>query len=328
VIQKATHEKAGERSTPSWLVALGRWFDSSIGDGDLAPEADRVDWPRVVPFLLLHLGCLGVLWVGWSPIAVAVATAAYFIRMFAITGFYHRYFSHRTFGTSRPAQFLFALLGNSSAQRGPLWWAAHHRHHHRHSDDEEDVHSPVHRGLLWSHMLWIMTKRNFPTRMKAVPDLSRYPELVFLDRFDILGPLVLAGALYGTGELLQAYVPALGTSGPQMLVWGFFISTVVLFHATCTINSLSHTFGSQRFRTGDQSRNNPVLALVTLGEGWHNNHHYYPGAVRQGFYWWEIDLTYYGLKLLSWLGIIRDLHPVPERVYRAAESATNPGTDL
>lgn len=221
--------------------------------------------------------------------------------MFAITGFYHRYFSHRSFQTSRPMQFLFAVIGASSVQRGPLWWAAHHRKHHRHSDTEHDVHSPHHHGFWWSHVGWITSPANFPTDYSQVPDLAKYPELRFIDRFDTLVPLLLALALYWIGGL-------------PYLIWGFFISSVVLFHFTCSINSLAHIWGGQRYDTSDQSRNNLFLALLTFGEGWHNNHHKYPGSSRQGFFWWEIDLTYYGLKLLASLRLITDLRPVPERV--------------
>ena len=251
---------------------------------------------------------------GWSWIAVLTAVALYFIRMFAITGFYHRYFSHRTFKTSRWAQFLFAVWGNSSVQKGPLWWAAHHRHHHRHSDDEDDVHSPHRDGFFWSHMGWITCKGNFPTNYKAVPDLVKFPELRFLDRFETVVPIILAVSLVAFGAILNSLAPQLGTSGMQMLIWGFFISTIFLFHGTCTINSLSHLFGTKRYKTSDESRNNFLLALITLGEGWHNNHHHFSASVRQGFYWWEIDITYYVLRLLSWTGIIWDLTPVPSGV--------------
>lgn len=280
----------------------------------------RLEWLRVWPFIGLHLSCAVVWWVGWSPVAVMVAGLSYLVRMFAVTGFYHRYFSHRTFQTSRLAQFVFAVWGNSSAQRGPLWWAGHHRHHHQYSDQEEDVHSAARRGFWWSHFLWIVSRGHFPTRLERVRDLAVYPELCFLNRYDYLVPVLLGAAMYGLGAALELAAPKLGTSGPQMLVWGFSISTVVLFHATSTINSLSHCFGSQRYPTGDQSRNNLWLALLTLGEGWHNNHHYCPGATRQGFFWWELDLTYCGLKVLSWLGIIWKLHPVPDRAYRALRS--------
>jgi stearoyl-CoA desaturase (delta-9 desaturase) len=253
----------------------------------------------------MHAMCLGVFWVGWSWTAVAVAGGLYVVRMFSVTAFYHRYFSHRTFTTSRVAQFAFAVLGASCSQRGPLWWAAHHRRHHKHSDTPEDVHSPRHHGLWWAHMGWITAPANFPTDFSQIPDLAKYRELRFLDRFDVLVPLALAVTLFLLG-------------GAQLLIWGFFVSTVVLFHCTCFINSLAHLMGRRRYTTEDDSRNSLVLALVTFGEGWHNNHHRYPGATRQGHRWWEIDLTFYGLWLLSRLGVIWDLHPVPSRLQKAA----------
>jgi stearoyl-CoA desaturase (delta-9 desaturase) len=297
------------------MHALLRWFDSYAEDRSQAD--DRIDWLRVLPFLGMHLACLGVIWVGVSATALAVAAALYVLRMFAITAFYHRYFSHRAFKTSRPMQFLFALLGASAAQRGPLWWASQHRHHHLHADDEHDAHSPRHRGLLWAHVIWFLTRANFRTRKELVPDLMRYPELRFLDRFDALVPLLLAGVLFGLGELLATHARALGTDGPQLVVWGFAVSTVVLYHATFTINSLAHRFGTRRYATRDDSRNNVWLALLTLGEGWHNNHHHYPGSARQGFYWWEIDLTYYGLRVLAALGLVWQLKLVPAPIREA-----------
>ncbi|MEE3234700.1 MAG: acyl-CoA desaturase [Candidatus Latescibacterota bacterium] len=302
-------------NNPPWYRALLRWVDSEASDRDQFLERHSVEWLRVIPFGLVHLACAAVFWVGWSPLAVGVAFSAYCVRMFAITGFYHRYFSHRTFKTSRPIQFFFAVLGNSALQRGPLWWAAHHRQHHRYADQDNDPHSPHRHGFVWSHILWITSRKNFPTNMPAVRDLSRFPELRFLNRFDFLVPILLACGMYLLGEQLIPY----GTNGWQMLIWGFFVSTIVLFHATCTINSLSHQFGSRRFQTNEESRNNPLLALITFGEGWHNNHHFCPSACRQGFYWWEIDLTFIGLKSLSFLGIIWDLNPVPDRVYQRAK---------
>ena len=277
------------------------WFDTSAMPVRLSPGVHHVDWVRVLPFVAMHLACLGVIWVGASWTAVGVAAGLYVLRMFAITGFYHRYFSHRTYDVSRPVQFLIAVAGATCVQRGPLWWAAHHRKHHRHADTEVDVHSPRIHGFWWSHMGWITSPENFPTDVKQVPDLARYPELRFLDRFDIVVPLSLAIALFVLG-------------GAQWLVWGFFISTVVLFHCSCFINSLAHQLGRRRYPTPDDSKNSLLLSLITFGEGWHNNHHWYPGATRQGFYWWEVDFTFYGLWLLSRLGIIRNLHPVPARV--------------
>jgi stearoyl-CoA desaturase (delta-9 desaturase) len=275
---------------------------------------DRIAWLRVLPFLALHLGCVAVIWVGVSRTAVLVAVALYLVRMFAVTAFYHRYFAHRTFRTSRTLQFVFAVIGATSVQRGPLWWAAHHRRHHLHADTELDPHSPNLRGFLWSHMGWFMTPEGFRTQWQRIPDLVRYPELRWLDRFDVVAPVGLAVLLYGLGSLLQSTRPELGTSGAQLLVWGFCISTVALFHATVTINSLAHRFGKRRFATRDDSRNNLWLALLTLGEGWHNNHHFYPGSVRQGFHWWEVDLTYYALRLMALCGLVQGLKPVPARV--------------
>ncbi len=280
--------------------SLRGWFDT---DAALNFEADgrRIDWLRAVPFVAIHVGCLGVFWVGVSAPALAVAAALFALRMFAITGFYHRYFSHRAFRTSRAAQFVFALIAASAAQRGPLWWASHHRHHHAHADTESDAHSAGQHGFVWSHAGWFLAPANFRTRRARVEDLARFPELRFLDRFDALVALGLAVVLYFAG-------------GAQMLVWGFCISTVALYHATFSINSLAHRVGSRRYPTRDNSRNNVWLALLTFGEGWHNNHHFYPRSARQGFYWWEIDVTWYGLRLLAALGVIWDLRAVPAEI--------------
>ena len=306
---KHTHKKS------IFLLSLRRWFDTDAAAEQFAgADAKKVDWFRILPFLIMHLMCLGVLWVGWSWIAVITAIGLYFIRMFAITGFYHRYFSHNTFKTNRFWQFIFAVVGNSSVQRGPLWWAAHHRHHHRFADTEKDIHSPRQHGFIWSHMGWLTSPANFPTKMQYVKDWAKFPELRWINRFDIVIPALLAATLFAAGMLLAAYAPGLGTNGPQMLIWGFFISSVVLFHGTVTINSFDHMFGRRRYNTPDTSRNNAILALITLGEGWHNNHHHYAITARQGFYWWEIDITFYLLKLFSRLGIVWDLRGLPEKV--------------
>jgi stearoyl-CoA desaturase (Delta-9 desaturase) len=301
------------------IASLQNWLDAGAERLPTEEESqrNRVDWLRVLPFLLMHVACLAVFAVGVSPIALAMAAILYVLRMFALTGFYHRYFSHRSFKTSRAGQLIFAILGASAVQRGPIWWAAHHRHHHAHSDQEHDIHSPVQRGFLWSHMGWFLSRRHFAPDLSRVRDLRRFPELRIIDRFDILVPVLLAYALFAAGNVLQERAPQLGTDGWQLLVWGFFVSTVVCYHATYTINSLCHRYGRRRYATRDDSRNNAWLALLTLGEGWHNNHHHYPVSARQGFFWWEIDLTYYGLRLLALLGIVWDLKPVPREI-RAA----------
>jgi stearoyl-CoA desaturase (Delta-9 desaturase) len=304
----------------SYIVsAVSGWFDNTRSNVAKSvksdePLRDGVDWARITPFLLMHVVCLAAFWTGVSTVAVVVALIAYGVRMFAITGFYHRYFSHRTFKTSRVGQFIFGVIGASAVQRGPVWWAAHHRHHHVHSDQAADLHSPAQHGFWRAHLGWFLTIKGFAPDFRLVKDLMKFPELRWLDRFDIFVPVLLGVGMFSLGVLLERTAPQLGTNGWQMLVWGFFISTVVCSHATYTINSLSHVFGNQRYRTGDTSRNNWLLAILTLGEGWHNNHHHYPNSARQGFYWWEYDITYYILKILSWLGIIWDLKPVPAAV--------------
>lgn len=308
-----------KQTIKNWLLAIRQWLDSDYNPKsyeEIRAQPDRMDPIRFLPIIFVHLGCLGVFFVGWSWTAVAIAFGFYFLRMFAITGFYHRYFSHRSFSTSRPLQFVFAFLGNTAGQRGALWWAAHHRHHHQHSDDEHDAHSPVSRSFFWSHVGWVTNPRNFPTNYKVVKDLTKFPELVWLNRFDQIAPLLFLGMTFGLGVALNALWPNLGTSGGQILVWGFFISTSLLFHGTFSINSLSHKFGTQRYDTGDDSRNNFWLALITLGEGWHNNHHRYMNSTRQGFFWWEVDITFYLLKMLSFTGLIWDLRPVPAAIYK------------
>ncbi|MGE3175803.1 MAG: acyl-CoA desaturase [Planctomycetota bacterium] len=291
----------------------------------LAPGAeDRVEWARLWPFAALHLGCLLVLWVGVSPVAVWTCVGLYAARMFAITAFYHRYLSHRSFTAPRWVVFLGTLLAASSAQRGPLWWAAHHRRHHRHADAPGDAHSPLGRGFLWAHVGWFTTRRNFRTDLRLVPDLARLPELRWLDRFDLVAPLLLLATLIGVGEWLRIAAPGLGTDGLQLAVWGFCISTTALFHVTSMVNSVGHLHGSRPFATGDDSRNSAWLALLTFGEGWHNNHHWCPGAVRQGFRWWQLDLSFYLLWLLERLRLVR-LRPLPARVRVRMRAADRQG---
>jgi len=277
--------------------------------------------PGFLGYLALHLACLAAITTGVSWFAVLICLALYLVRMFAITGFYHRYFSHRTFKTSRAWQFVFALLGASSGQRGPLWWASHHRHHHARSDQPDDLHSPRQHGLWHSHVGWIWRPEARATDPQRIKDLWRYRELRWLDRWHMLAPLLLGVLVFGLGWWLETRAPHLGTDRWQLLVVGFCWSTVLLYHGTYTINSLSHRFGRRRFDTPDDSRNNWLLALITLGEGWHNNHHQFPGTVRQGFRWYEIDITWYGLWLLERLRVVRDLRGLPQRARAQLDGA-------
>jgi stearoyl-CoA desaturase (delta-9 desaturase) len=264
---------------------------------------DDIVYPSAIPFVLVHLACFAAFWTGVTWQAVALGVALYWLRIFAIGAGYHRYFSHRAFKTGRVFQFLLAVLAQSTAQKSVLWWAAKHRHHHRHADTEADIHSPRHRGFLYSHVGWIFARRNDATDLDKVADLARYPELRWLHRHELVPPILLA-------------VLCLAVAGWPGLVVGFFCSTVAVYHATFCINSLAHVRGRRRYVTGDDSRNNWPLALATMGEGWHNNHHAYQSSARQGFRWWEVDATFYILTALSWVGLVRDLKSPPAAVRR------------
>jgi stearoyl-CoA desaturase (delta-9 desaturase) len=269
---------------------------------ELALKRKQYDLGTMLPFIALHIGVLLAFTVPFSPVLLAWLFGSYFLRMFAVTGGYHRYFSHRSYKLNRFWQFCMGFLAETSAQKGILWWAAHHRDHHLHSDRKADLHSPVHEGFWWSHLGWILSDEYDTYNAQRIADFSRFPELRWLNRFHLLPPVIYGVAIYLLG-------------GWPAFVWGFVVSTVLLYHGTFLINSLSHIWGSRRFATPDESRNNFFLAIVTLGEGWHNNHHYFMSSVRQGIRWWEIDITYYVLRALSWVGIARDL-----REFRAAES--------
>jgi len=252
-------------------------------------------------FWAVHLACLLAFYTGVTWSAFAVCLALFWLRMFGITAGYHRYFSHRSYKTGRAFQFVLALLGTLSVQKGVLWWAGNHRVHHKFSDQEGDVHSPIQRGFWWSHAGWILAEDYEETLFDRIPDMAKYPELRWLNEHYLAPPVGLAVGLFLVGGL-------------TWLVWGFFISTTVLWHSTFTINSLAHVFGSRRYETSDQSRNNIWLALLTMGEGWHNNHHRFMNSARQGFFWWEIDASYYVLVALSWLGVVWDLQQPPQRL--------------
>lgn len=281
-----------------------------IGDESIA-------WLRVTPFIALHLGCFATIWVGVSAVAIWVALGSYLVRAFAVSAFYHRSFSHRAFKAGRATQFAFALLGAAATQRGPLWWAAQHRLHHRHADTDADPHSSP-RGFLFSHLTWFLTPDRFRTPVHYVRDLARFPELRWLNRFDLVAPVGYAAAMFALGAALEPVYP--GTNGWQMLVWGYVISTVALMHATFFVNSLSHRIGRRRFATAEGSRNNALLALATMGEGWHNNHHRHAASARLGFYWWQLDLGYLGLRLLATIGLVRDLKTPPDAVLQEGRS--------
>jgi stearoyl-CoA desaturase (delta-9 desaturase) len=248
----------------------------------------------VVPFLTLHLAAIGVFLIPFRWQYCALLTVTYVVRMFGVTAGYHRYFSHRSYKLNRFFQFLLAALAQSSGQKSVLWWAAHHRVHHRYADKDPDIHSPGLRGFWWAHMGWVISNEHDEYNPRLIQDFGKFPELRFLDRYHWIPPVLLGAIIFAAGGL-------------GAFLWGFVLSTVVLYHATFCINSLAHVWGTRRFATADDSRNNILLALITLGEGWHNNHHRFMYACRQGILWWEVDFTYYALRLLNSLGVARDL---------------------
>jgi len=284
---------------PGYLLCMPNAAPAPVVDA-LSKPTHRPSHGVATAFFLSHLAPLGAIWAGVRWQVVLTCVVLYVVRMWAITAGYHRYFAHRSYKTSRVFAFILAFVAQSSAQKGALWWAAHHRVHHKLSDQPGDVHSPVQNSFWYAHVGWLFADTE-ETRWDKIPDLAKYPELVWLNRYFLVPPIVLA-----------VVVTALfGWSG---LFIGFFLSTVLTWHGTFLVNSLTHVWGRQRFDSGDQSRNNALTALITLGEGWHNNHHHYQSSARNGFYWWEVDVTYYVLKLLSFFGVVWDLRPVPARV--------------
>ena len=231
-----------------------------------------------LPFISVHIGALFALTISPSPFALFMVFLMYFIRMFGITAGFHRFFSHKTFKTSRAFQFILAYLATSSAQMGPIWWASHHRHHHKYTDEIEDPHTPTLKGFFWAHVGWIMSPSNVPTKEEYVGDLKRFPELRFLDKYHYLAPFSMAVSLFALGEYMALNHSQYGTNGIELLMWGFFVSTVILYHATFTVNSVCHVFGYRTYDTKDGSVNNWLVAILTLGEGWHNNHHAFPNS--------------------------------------------------
>lgn len=267
-----------------------------------------------LPLLFMHISCIGVFFVPGGKAALAVFLLMYVVHVFALTAGYHRYFSHKSFKTSRAFQFVLAVLGTSAAQRDPLWWASHHRLHHQTSDSKEDVHSPRHHGFWQAHIGWVMKRELMETNFSRVKDFAKYPELMWLNRHPYAPAFLLAVLLLATGAGLKALNPTWGVSGGQFLFYGFFLSTVAVYHVTFCINSVAHMVGKKRYAIEDDSRNNWVLGLLAMGEGWHNNHHRYSVCTRQGFRWWEIDLSYLILRILQWMGVVWDIREPPQSI--------------
>jgi len=276
-------------------------LEKTDSPGNTDPQ-DRLAKVAMLPFWGVHVAAVvGVAILGWSWTGLALALVFYVARMFAVTAGYHRYLAHRSFKTSRAFQFVLSAVATSSTQKGPLWWAAHHRAHHKYSDTPRDIHSVKQRGFWWAHVKWILVRRYNETDWDRIKDFAKYPELRWLNKYHLIPTFILTTILFLT-------------AGWWGLVWGYFVSTTLLWHGTFSVNSLSHVFGRRRYATDDDSRNSFIIALFTLGEGWHNNHHHYQRSERQGFYWWELDITHSILKAFSWVRLVWDLHEPPRHV--------------
>jgi stearoyl-CoA desaturase (Delta-9 desaturase) len=285
-------------------------LSTALPAAPLIPVSRQATWYRasrivlsLAPLLTVHLALLAIPFIEWSWWYVVWIVVLTRVIGLGVTVGLHRYFSHRSFKTPRWCQFLLAAAGCSALQKGPLWWAIHHRLHHRHSDDLGDPHSPVMDGFLYGHMGWLFARDLMHPDEKIVHDLTKYPELVWLDRFWMLPGLLLAAACFALG----------GWGG---LVYGYCLSVVLIFQITFAVNSFGHLFGPQRFDTGEGSRNNMLLGYLAMGDGWHNNHHRAPYSARHGFAWYELDMSFMFIRLMRLVGLAWDVK-VPSRALMA-----------
>ena len=279
---------------------VGPVASSTSRDPSTWAPNEHINRRSSIPFIALHFVPLLAFVTGVTWRAVWLAVALYFIRMVAITGGYHRYFSHRSYRLRRVPQFVLAFVGTTAAQKGPLWWAAHHRAHHKYADTERDIHSPI-RGFWWSHVGWILCDKYNATDSDAIKDFTKYPgaglaRQARLDR--------AVGARHCLLPLRRV------ERAPHRFLC--LHRGAVARHLLCELARAR--MGRRVYDTTDTSRNSAIVALITSGEGWHNNHHRYPWAARQGFRWWQVDVTYYVLRLFSFVGIVRDIRPVPAAV--------------
>ena len=263
---------------------------------------------QIIIFWTVQASAASVFLVPFSWSLVLLWAVSHFLRAIGLTLTFHRYLAHRAFQMNRGVRFVWAFIGTCAMQKGPIWWAGHHVNHHKFADREGDPHSPMVSGVYYAHIGWFLndTKHDqLEPNNPVLRDFSKYWELAMLERFHFVPPIMLAVAMYLIG-------------GAPWLVWGFCLPTMTLAHATFAINTVNHMFGSRRFDTIDESRNNAVTAIFAAGEGWHNNHHRFQRAARNGFYWWEFDPTWYVIRAMAAVGLAWDLQQVPERIYEEA----------
>jgi stearoyl-CoA desaturase (delta-9 desaturase) len=287
------------------------------------PSIQRTEGPRVVIARLIigHLAVLGAFFVPVTTELLVASVLTYFLRVFAIEGVAHRYFSHRSFKTSRGFQLMLAVLMASTGQRGPIWWAMHHRRHHRYSDEPGDPHSPVLGSRFHAYLGWLVSDETLATNPDEMRDLSRYQELVWINKYHYIFPLLTLVATY----LLGQYTSIFGASqlGWSAVVWVFFVSTMAAHHVPYIVNTFAHgsrkgLFASRAYETPDTTSNLWWFAIPSMGAAWHNNHHRYMNAARAGFRWYELDLAYLTLRVLAAARLVWDLHEVPTHVVAEA----------
>ncbi|HEY8996245.1 MAG TPA: fatty acid desaturase [Edaphobacter sp.] len=302
-IVKASAPKA---STPAASVARKVREDLRMGREH---QEGRINWVTAIAMVIFHIGAVAALFFfSWKNLAVAAVM--YFLAINVGIGMcYHRLLTHRGYKTPRFMEYLLTICGTMALEGGPIFWVATHRVHHQNSDHEGDPHTP-HDGTWWAHAGWIISGRALHSETallgRYAPDLTRDPIHVWLSKYHWL-PLTIAGFLQiALGAALadpgHRVVGALG-----MVLWGTFLRTTLGLHATWLVNSATHLWGKRRFETHDDSRNSWWVALLTGGEGWHNNHHAHPVSARHGLTWYEFDINYYGIWLMSKLGLAKKI---------------------
>ena len=260
-------------------------------------EPQRLNWPTTIVMALFHVGALAALFMfNWHALAAAIFL--YWLATgLGISMGYHRLHTHRSYKVPVGLEYFFALCGSLTLEGGPISWVATHRIHHQKSDQPGDPHSPRD-GAWWAHVGWLIlgeaNHNNTRKMSKYAPDLAKDPFYVWLNNYHWVPLLVLGVVLFAIGGL-------------PLFLWGICLRIVVGLHATWLVNSATHMWGARRFPTRDDSRNNWWVALLTFGEGWHNNHHAHPTSARHGLAWYEFDPTWILLKVLRRLGIAKSI---------------------
>ncbi len=256
----------------------------------------RIKWDILIGMIVIHAGALLAFWTfNWKAFWLFVALQV--VTSLGITLCYHRLLTHRSFQVPKWLEYVLTVCGLLALQGGPLKWVSTHRVHHAFSDRPNDPHSP-NKGFWWAHMLWLFAwddLTDVPEKyLKFVTDLNRDPVHRFLERTNALWSFALGGILFAWGGL-------------PFLAWGFFARLVCVYHGTWLVNSASHLWGYQSYDTNEGSRNNWWVALISYGEGWHNNHHAYPHSAAHGLRWWEVDPTYFLIRLFGFFGLATNI---------------------